>query len=69
MGFEKITVITDEENWEEDKEKQNNYIFIKTSRENPYLKKCETGIYLFLTSTFSKLLGVYTVRSVTKCNS
>ena len=27
MGFEKITVITDEENWEEDKEKQNNYIF------------------------------------------
>lgn len=69
MGFEKITVITDEENWEEDKEKQNNYIFIKTSRENPYLKKCETGIYLFLTSTFSKLLGIYTVRSVTKCSS
>lgn len=69
MGFEKITVITDEENSEEDKEKQNNYIFIKTSRENPYLKKCETGIYLFLTSTFSKLLGIYTVRSVTKCNS
>ena len=69
MGFEKITVITDEENWEEDKEKQNNYIFIKTSRENPYLKKCETGIYLFLTSTFSKLLGIYTVRSVTKCIS
>lgn len=69
MGFEKITVITDEENWEEDKEKQNNYIFIKTSRENPYLKKCETGIYLFLTSTFSKLLGIYTVRSATKCNS
>lgn len=69
MGFEKITVITDEENWEEDKEKQNNYIFIKTSRENPDLKKCETGINLFLTSTFSKLLGVYTVRSVTKCNS
>ena len=69
MGFEKITVITDEENWEEDKEKQNNYIFIKTSRENPYLKKCETGIYLFLTSTSSKLLGIYTVRSATKCNS